>query len=841
MTKTFRVLLIALFVLGFCTFGFSNITHSGNPTIVGCTDTFTTSIVGSFYQWSFGPNSNPRNFSSPTPKAIAFFLTPGSHTVRVMVTTAGGPVGDSLTFNVNASATNMTLTSFPTPVCAGTPTTFSAGSGFAAYAFFLNDSLIQLSSSSAYQGNLAAGDSVRVFGSNGGCFSNASNTIKANPLPAAATISSSIANDTICSGDLVVFSATPPGQGTYLFYNGGSQQQSSVSNTWTTTQLGQGNQVIVLVKDANGCTSGWSNVIKTTVKPTPQINSSASTTGICQGESITISVSTAQPPSPTSYDFKVNSVSVQNTASVTYTSTGFNNNDTVVITGSLDGCNSAPTPPIIISVSPIPAITITSSADSICQGSPVTFTALPAGYTTYIFSNGGTVLQSSASNTYTSSSLNDGAAITCVADNQGCSGLPSNEIVIAVSPAPIVNAGNDDGICINNPADSLTGFSPAGGAWSGTGISDPSGIFDPAVAGVGAHILSYSFTDPNNGCPASDSKTFTVNGLPQITAPSPVNICGEPAQLNASGGTTYSWSPTGSLNNPNISNPEATPTQTTDYVVTVTDNNGCKDSATVTVNVNPTPVASFTYTPVCTGMPSSFINTSTPATGNSYVWDFGDGTTSNVDNPTHTYNSGGSYTVILTAHLGTCSHIATQTVTVYSGAKASFDATPLTSYSDESSPINFNNQSTNSDSWVWDFGDGNSSTQRSPSHTYTSPGVYTIVLVAANQYGCDDTFTRINYITIYQNARVFVPNVFSPNGDGANDLFLVYALGTRYAEVSVFDRVGEKVYESNDVNEGWDGTYKGKPAPLGVYAYSVKVVFDDNTTRYLKGSVTLIK
>lgn len=841
MIKKLRAFLLVAAVVLTAQSAFALITHTGNPTIVGCPDTFSTNIPGTFYQWNFGANAFPKTFSSPLPSAITFFLTPGTHTVRVTITTGGGPVMDSLTFTVNANTANITLTSNPTPVCAGVSTTFSASSGFSSYAFFRNDTMIQVGALNVWQAQLAAGDSVRVFGRNGGCYSNASNVIRANPNPAPATITSSIPNDTICSGDLVIFTATPPGQGTYLFYNGGSQQQSSTSNTWSTTQLGQGNQVIVILRDANGCTSGWSNIIRTIVKPTPQITASASTTGICQGQPITITVSTAQPPSPTGYNFRINSATVQNTSSNTYTSTAFNDNDTVVVIGTLDGCNSAPTTPIIIRVSPTPNITLTVSDDTICQGNPVTFTASPAGFTTYTFSSGSTTLQSGASNTYTTSTIADGTTITCVADNQGCTGAPSNAITITVLPSPTVNAGADESACAGDAPVTLSGFIPAGGTWTGTGITDPSGIFDPSAAGTGSHTLTYSFTDPNNGCVASDTKIFTVNPLPQITAPSPIDVCSGPAQLNASGGTTYAWSPATSLNNPNIANPVATPSQTTTYTVTVTDANGCSNTANVTVNVNPSPQASFTYTPVCTGMPSSFTNTSTPSTGVTYTWDFSDGTTSNIDNPTHTYTAGGSYTVTLTAQLGNCTNTTTQTVTVYPAARANFDATPLTSYSDESSPINFNNQSLNSDSWFWIFGDGNTSTQRSPSHVYTAPGVYTVTLVAANQYGCDDTFTRINYITIYQNARVFIPNVFTPNGDGTNDLFQVFALGIRFVDLSVFNRIGEKVYQSNNITDGWDGTYLGTPAPPGVYVYSVRVVFDDNTTRYLKGSLTLLK
>src|ERR1019366_7284666 len=159
------------------------------------------------------------------------------------------------------------------------------------------------------------------------------------------------------------------------------------------------------------------------------------------------------------------------------------------------------------------------------------------------------------------------------------------------------------------------------------------------IAGSGAHELTYTYTDPNSGCTASDSIVFTVNPLPVITLTPPAfNICqNQSAQLNASGGSTYTWSPATGLSNPNISNPVATPAATTVYDLTVTDNNLCTDTSSITVTISPKPTAGFSTLAVCNGVPSVFTNASAPAAGNTYFWNFGDGNTSTNDNPTHTY------------------------------------------------------------------------------------------------------------------------------------------------------------------------------------------------------------
>jgi len=83
--------------------------------------------------------------------------------------------------------------------------------------------------------------------------------------------------------------------------------------------------------------------------------------------------------------------------------------------------------------------------------------------------------------------------------------------------------------------------------------------------------------------------------------------------------------------------------------------------------------------------------------------------------------------------------------------------------------------------------------------------------------------------------------VFTPNGDGANDVLKVLANGVKLFDFGIFNRWGEKVYDGNNVNEGWDGKFKGKESPNGVYSYYLKIVFDDNSHRTMKGTITVIR
>ena len=223
---------------------------------------------------------------------------------------------------------------------------------------------------------------------------------------------------------------------------------------------------------------------------------------------------------------------------------------------------------------------------------------------------------------------------------------------------------------------------------------------------------------------------------------------------SATGGTpgyTYSWSPTTSLSNPNIAGPNACPTTTTTYALTVTDDNGCTGTDTVTVTVNSsTVVADFSGTPT-TGCVPLAVNFSDLSTGGvlSYLWDFGDGDTSTAISPSHIYNNPGTYTVSLMVS-DTCGS-DTETKTGYivvtgQSPEANFIA-------DNTSPcsgtaVQFTAQCTGTvTSYAWDFGDGDTSTDTNPTHTYQTTSSCTVTLTVTGSCGTD-TETKTGYITV---------------------------------------------------------------------------------------------
>ena len=238
----------------------------------------------------------------------------------------------------------------------------------------------------------------------------------------------------------------------------------------------------------------------------------------------------------------------------------------------------------------------------------------------------------------------------------------------------------------------------------------------------------------------------------------------------------------------------------------------------------------------------------------SYFWEFGDGLTSTDPNPLHTYFSPGIYTVRLTVE-GPGGDLDTYTipnpVVVNENALASFTLNPEKAFANDE-PVDFTNHSLRADSYHWDFGDGSTSEEESPTHVYQFPGVYDVELIADNRFGCPDTFLIRNAVEIESGGVVDFPNAFTPNiggpsdgrydpNDISNDIFFPVHREVNEYHLQIFTRWGELIFESRDVNIGWDGYFKGELLQQEVYVYKVEGRFADGTPFKRVGDVTLLR
>jgi len=267
------------------------------------------------------------------------------------------------------------------------------------------------------------------------------------------------------------------------------------------------------------------------------------------------------------------------------------------------------------------------------------------------------------------------------------------------------------------------------------------------------------------------------------------------------------------------------------------------DSVTVQVRVAALVKAQFVTPPVgCAPYTAVFSNTS--LAGQSFQWDFGDGGTSTDINPSHLYSIPGTYTVTLIANdPGTCNLTDTtrQTISVAGKPTASYTFSPTTPI--ENTPTKFSNQSSpDAVQFVWLFGDGDSlqTTSRAEiSHQYNSTGTFNACLVAINAAGCADTLCQQVSALVFD--VVDVPTAFTPASGDINSKVFAKGYGITKMQFIIWNRWGQKVFETNDKDIGWDGKFKGTLQPMDVYAYTLEVEFFDGKKITKKGDITLIR
>jgi gliding motility-associated-like protein len=283
----------------------------------------------------------------------------------------------------------------------------------------------------------------------------------------------------------------------------------------------------------------------------------------------------------------------------------------------------------------------------------------------------------------------------------------------------------------------------------------------------------------------------------------------------------------------------------------VSTNYNCMDTITKVVVVNPNPVVDFNADIVsgCSPLCVNFADNSTILTGANveYKWNYGNGAYGTGNTGSHCFYNDGAVDPIttdisltVTSDKG-CTTIVTKAnyITVYPTPIADFEATPQPT-TIRNPNITFYNKTIGGYSYVWEFGDNTATTTEiQPFHTYIMVGEYEVTLIASNQWGCIDTIVKT--LVIDDDFAFYIPNAFTPNGDGANDIFSGKGYGIKQYEMLIFDRWGEKIYETTDLSKGWDGTYRNVEAQQDVYIYKVTIIDVHDEKHQYRGHFTLIR
>ncbi|OLY90697.1 gliding motility-associated C-terminal domain-containing protein [Cnuella takakiae] len=379
--------------------------------------------------------------------------------------------------------------------------------------------------------------------------------------------------------------------------------------------------------------------------------------------------------------------------------------------------------------------------------------------------------------------------------------------------------------------------------WSlSNGVQSNTAAFDYTFARAGVYNMQLA-VGTVNGCYDTASQTITINTSPDVSVSADKRLClGEQTALSATGATRYSWSPIAGLSCTNCADPIAAPRVTTTYVVTGTNSAGCSQADTVLVSViQPLQLRVSPSDSICIG--SSTLLQASGAT--TYRWTPATGlSNAAIANPLARPDATTIYRVV--GYDGFNCFTDTAFVTVAVGTEPTISLGPdLTLSTGTQLPLRTVVQNGPIRTWEWSPATDLSCTNCPLPTAYIRKDI-TYTVKGTTPYGCVDTDT-LNIKVFCEGSQVFIPNAFTPDGDGVNDILMVRGKGIAMVKTfRVFNRWGEVVFEKssfrpNDPTYGWDGKVRGVAGQPEVYVYTAEVVCDNGGTYTYKGNTSLLK
>ena len=688
---------------------------------------------------------------------------------------------------------------------------------------------------------LAGGTYSVLVTDNNGCYNTATVTAVINPKP---TITATGA--TVCVGQTINLTAN--GGSIYSWSGQGGAYTSALPNPSILNSDGTMSGIYNVVgTDANGCYNGAAVMVQVNALPVITVTSGT----ICEGQQTT-TLTASSTNAGTNYTWAPATGLSATTGSAVVANPSPAGTYSYVVTGTdANTCVGTFTTSVVVNTLPV----ITANSGTICVGqqtATLTASSTNAG-TTYNWLPA-TGLSSTTNTTVTGTPTVTTNYIITGTDANGCIGTGNASILVNALPTITATSGT---ICTGQ----TTNLTASGGvtySWTpATGLASTTGAAVAASPTVGTTQQTYSYTiigTDANSCISSGSSEVLVYPLPLISVTSSTICMGQQtATLTASGASTYAWSPYTTLSNSTGTSVYGFPTTIgeNDYMVTGTDVHMCVNTATTSIWVNALPTAVInTVTPECVPFCTTLTVTPTPATGSyNYNWTLDNmGQTSQTAHPMACYTVAGNYVVKLLLTDGNgCTTTSSTGVNALSIPIADFDYGPQP-VSILTPEVQFTNESTGGlPNHTWNFGDvystnsHDTSAVNNPIHTYSQVGTYNVTLTVSTANGCSATVTKP--IIINEDYAIYVPNAFSPNGDGKNEFFKAEGEGIKDYKLYVFDRWGLMLFYSDDINKGWDGKYQGGGDLVqeDVYVWKIQVTDFKNKARNLNGTVTLLK
>ena len=672
--------------------------------------------------------------------------------------------------------------------------------------------------------------SLLVIDPSNGCSFNTTTTASQNT--AIPTTTASVTGTITCSTPTVNLNSTL-GSMNYTWTAPAGSSVLSGTNTQNAIGAGAGNYSLTVVNPSNGCT--YTTAVTATQDIAVPTLTLSPMTYTLPCSSFTVQLTATTTNTNVSYSWTTNG-SLSNTTIANPIATGSGTYN-VIVTNTVNGCQTSKTATISPSAG-APTLSISSTSlvlDCNNTSKSVTVTSMPNANVIYHWN----VTPFSASTDSSQATFNSPNTYICTVTNTvtNCS-TPIQVVVTSNTVVPTIQISNPQVLTCSNPSVTIsTTVSPSctyAWAMNGNPFIQSTGTFTTNTAGI------YNVTvTATNGCTNSATTSVTSNtNVPVATinatsTNSTINCLFPTVTLSVSVNPTasysYTWSTLG--NNSTI-----TASIAGVYSVVVTNTStGCSAFAQYTVSSNTVvPNISATNTIIPCGSNSvNIVSTSSSTNTISYSWSTSNGTiiTNNVS--TAVVGSAGIYTVTATDATNGCTNTATASV-IQNGINAVFSANPTSG----TAPllVNFTNQSTGATSYAWTFGDltNNTSTATNPNHTYNTTGTHVVTLVASNGL-CNATATIS--IEVFENATLIIPNVFTPNGDGINDIFKITSTGIKDLTCDIFNRWGTRLYTINSVNDSWNGSNN----PDGTYFFVLKATGFDGKEFSEKGFLNIFR
>ncbi len=686
--------------------------------------------------------------------------------------------------------------------------------------------------------------------------------IQDSPTPALTA-----SGDTICNNNTASITASSnPATATFVWYDAAVNGNIiGNGNTYTTPVLtgSQGSVFTYYVQGilGGGCVPSRIPVNVVVDNAIPDLIVSNDT--ICPTNVGTVVASSSSTGvAYTWYDAAIGGNVLDNDNSYTTPLLASTGTNTYYIQISLNGCSQRVPASVVVSDT-FNNPNVTTSDITICPTNTATLTAnsnnVGVVYSWYNVATGGIALDNDNSYTTPTLTVPDNTTTTYYVQGNynGCiQRIPANVVVDNEFSSPTITAISPT-ICPNTTATLTTSSSNAGVtyAWydaavGGIALDNDNSYTTPTINLPNGSTQTYYAQANLNGCITRVPSVVTVQNTFTATIPSQAGECINSNGFNFSINETFS--PTAIINwtfaggNPatftGSTPPNVVFNTTGSHAITVNITDaGCSASGSSSIDIYPEPVAAFNGTNLsgCSPITSTILaNTTQVPAGSTYTWDLGDATTSSLTTVQHSYDAG-QYTVSLTVTTANgC--IDTETATNYINVQAS----PIAGFSTSRVELDLlypslgvNSTATDAITSVFNFGDGSSITGFSANHTYADTGSYIIQQIVSSG-ACYDTAYQA--IIVNNIASIYVPNSFTPDDDGVNDVFKLYGFGIEKATMNVFDRWGNLVFTTaigSNLSQYWDG----KNSPVDLYSYKINAVDILGKEYNLVGNVNLLR